>query len=357
MGFVVLPIIILLGLLGTWAAFRKSPLFSYKTAGKLVGITVVIVALVLGVAQLNLSPNALAITLVVMIPFIGIGATALIIHITDSHVAKLPPSTRLLTVHRHRVYRWIWRLLILLLLCGAATAILPDSWRWLPSGVGGFLLLGCGPMVMGFYMRARRLDFGMSQVMGAYWVHWQYSPSQWKDWAQSQLEWERAQVPPFSWKRDGLVYLKVGSTLYLIFAVCALVELSGSLGSRLMTATAFTGGMTALFAIAQLINRGNCERNYRRLVAAPSEVYFGDEGLFCNGKYSPWILSGSYLIEAKAAQDAPARLTFVFQTFGGGKSVAVEKRIPIPVGSEADVAVLQAKLRTACPKAFVSLMA
>ena len=38
-------------------------------------------------------------------------------------------------------------------------------------------------------------------------------------------------------------------------------------------------------------------------MAAPAEGYFGDEGLYCNGEYMPWLLSGQYLVQAKVMSD------------------------------------------------------
>ena len=150
---------------------------------------------------------------------------AYLIRVSDSHIARLPSSVKPLTVYRQKAFQWIWRLLVFLLVCTAATLILPSSWRWLPSGLGGFVLLISCPMLTALYMRARRLDFGMSQVTSRPWVHWQYSPEQWIAWTNSQFERERSQVQPFSWNRDGRKYLKATLVFGLpLFIGCWLAE-------------------------------------------------------------------------------------------------------------------------------------
>jgi hypothetical protein len=345
-------------LAGAWAAWRKSPLYSVKITLKLIGVTLSIVALILGaeqgVAQLQLPPNVLVVLLLAMVVVVGTGATVLIIRITDSHVARLPASVRIVTTHRQKVHRWIFRLFIFLFVCAAAGLVLPGSWRTLPWGVGGFVLLGCGPALAGFEMRARRLDLGMSQVLALPWVHWQFTPAQWQAWATNQLEWERSQVPPFSWHKDGAAYLKKGAMLGLIFVACSLLEVPGGFAEKLWVSAAFTVGFMLLILWINWFNRRYCYRRYRHLLAAPPEVYFGDEGFFASGQYSQWIFSGSYLTAAKVASHPPA-LVLVFQRFDGSSSVQVAQRIPIPEGRASDLDILQQKLRVACPKAAIHL--
>ena len=350
-----LLILIPLMLAGSWLAWRKSPLYSLKITLKLVGITLAIIGLIMGVTQLNLSTNALLFVLLPMIPIVGIGGTALIIRVTDGHVAQLPSSARLITTHRHKIQQWIWRVVIFIVICAAVGLVLPDPWRGIPWGLGGLLLLGCGPTFVALYMRARRLDLGMSQVTACPWVHWQYTPDQWQAWARNQLEWERSKAPPFSWKRDGIGYLKSGAILGVIFLGCSFVELHGSLGEKLLVSFGFTVGIMLLVVWINWFNRRYCERRYRRLLAAPPEVYFGDEGLFANGEYTQWIFSGSYLKEMDAVSNPPLRLGLLFQTFNGSSSALVARRIPIPEGHESDLEILQQKLRVTCPKAILRL--
>ena len=138
---------------------------------------------------------------------LGSSASIFIVRITDAHVAQLPPSAKLVTFNRHRVYRWIWRLVVFLLICTVAPWCFHLPGIGCPSGWAGSLLLLCGPMLSISYMMARRNDRGMSAVIADPWAHWQYTPEQWGQWAKNQQEWEEAQEGPWSWKSDALFVL------------------------------------------------------------------------------------------------------------------------------------------------------
>jgi hypothetical protein len=131
----------------------------------------------------------------------------------------------------------------------------------------------------------------------------------------------------------------------------------GSAGDKL-AAAGF--GVTCLVAVAvcvQWANRGACERRYRKLLAVPREAWFGDEGVFCNGKYAQWELSGSYLLEATAPRDPSACVQLVFRNVGGAGPAREIKRVPIPEGRASDLAVLQKRMREQCPTAAIQLVA
>ena len=109
--------------------------------------------------------------------------------------------------------------------------------------------------------------------------------------------------------------------------------------------------------MAYWFKRTNFDRRYRRLLAASPETWFGDEGMFSNGAYMPWILSGRYLLKATAAMDQPARLMLVFESFNGTTSMQITQRIAVPDGHVADLPMLEEKLSTHCPTASVHLNA
>jgi len=109
--------------------------------------------------------------------------------------------------------------------------------------------------------------------------------------------------------------------------------------------------------VAYWFKRTNFDRRYRRLLAVQPETWFGDEGLFCNGAYTPWILSGRYLLKATAAIDAPPRVTLIFESFNGSTSTQITQRVLIPDGHLTDLPMLQQKLNAHCPTASVHLSA
>jgi hypothetical protein len=345
-----------LSIVGAFASWRKSPLYSVKTTLKLAGGFLLIVAVVAGTTfaivngSVSRSPVVQGIAGFIALMALACGSSIFIVRITDAHVAALPPSARLVSFNRHKVYQWIWRLVIFLLINSAASLALPSAWKWLPAGLGGFVLLLCGPMLSIAYMTARRNDRGMSAVIANPWAHWQYTQEKWTQWAENQREWEKAQEGPWSWKGVSLLVLLCGG----LFALGALLT-GESLQENVTIVSGLTGFVILLVLVAYWFKRTNFDRRYRRLLAATPETWFGDEGMFSNGAYIPWILSGRYLLKATAAMDQPARLTFVFQAITGMSSTQITQRIAIPDGNITDLPMLQQKLKTHCPTASVHL--
>ncbi len=355
---IALLIFCLLTIVGAFSAWRKSPLFSVKTTLKLVGGFLLIVAVVAGSiyaianSSLSQSPVVEGIASLVAVIALACGASVFIVRITDAHVAALPPNARLVSFNRHKIYRWLWRLVVFLLINAIAALALPSDWQWLPEGLGGFVLVACGPMLSIAYMMARRNDRGMTAVIANPWAHWQYTPEKWAQWAENQREWEKAQEGPWSWKGvSGFVLLCAG-----LFALGSLFT-GASLEENAIIVGGLTGSIILLALVAYWFKCTNFERRYRRLLAAAPEAWLGDEGVFCNGTYMPWILSGRYLLKATAAMDQPARLTLVFESFNGASSRQITQRIPIPDGHLADLPALQQKLNAHCPTASVHLCA
>jgi hypothetical protein len=353
---IALLIFCFLTIVGSFSAWRKSPLYSVKTTLKLGGAFLLIVAVVAGAiyaivnSSLSQSPVAEVIVSLAAVMVLGCGASVFIVRITDAHVAALPASARLVSFNRHKIYRWIWRLVMFLLINAVAALELPSSWKWLPEGLGGFVLLICGPMLSIALMMARRNDRGMSAVIASPWAHWQYTPEKWAKWAENQRAWEMAQEGPWSWK-GVLGFIFLCSALFSLGALFT----GGSLEENVIIVGGLTGFVILLALVAYWFKCTNFDRRYRRLLAAAPETWLGDEGVFCNGAYTPWTLSGRYLLKARAAMDQPARLMFVFESFNGSSSREITQRVLIPDGTAVDLAVLQQKLNAHCPTASVHL--
>src|ERR1700722_5022453 len=148
---IALLIFCFLSIVGAFSAWRKSPLYSVKTTLKLGGAFLLIVAAVAGAtyaivnSSLSRSPVAEIIASLVAVMVLGWGASIFIVRITDAHVAALPPSARLVSFNRHKIYRWIWRLVAFLLINAAASLVLPSDWKWLPEGLAGVFVVLWGP--------------------------------------------------------------------------------------------------------------------------------------------------------------------------------------------------------------------
>jgi hypothetical protein len=352
----VLLVFAFLTIVGAFAGWRKSPLYSLKTTFKLIGAFLLTVVIVLGVAQaivsgaVTRSPLVQGILGFLAIIVLSCGASIFIVRITDKHVAQLPASAKLVSFNRHKIYRWIWRLVVFLLINTTAALVLPSSWKTLPIGLAGFVLVLCGPILSIAYMMARRNDRGMTSVIANPWAHWQYTPEKWAQWAKNQRDWEKAQEGPWSWK--GVL----GFNLFCIglFVLGAFFS-GGGLQENVLIVSGLTGFIVLLTLVAYWFKNANFDRRYRRLLLAAPEAWFGDEGLFCNGNYMPWILSGRYLLKATAANGPLPELTLTFQSFNGSSSSLITQRIPIPDGHISDLPMLQEKLRAHCPTASVHL--
>jgi hypothetical protein len=355
---IVLLIFCFLSIAGAFTAWRRSPLYSLKTTFKLIGGFLLIVAVVAATTYaivngaVSRSPVAQGIVGFVALLVLACTSSILIVRITDRHVAQLPPSARLVSFNRHKIYRWIWRLTVFLLINTAACLVLPSDWKWLPAALGGFVLFLCGPMLSIAFMMARRNDRGMSAVIANPWAHWQYTPESWARWAENQRAWEEAQEGPWSWK---------GASLFVLFCIGLFALGALFTGASLRENVIIVGGLSASFIFLALLaywfKNTNFDRRYRRLLAAQPETWFGDEGLFSNGAYTPWILSGRYLLKATAALDPPPRVTLIFQSFNGSSSTQITQRVLIPDGHIPDLPMLQQKLKAHCPTASVHLSA
>ena len=355
---IALLIFCFLTITGAFTAWRRSPLYSLKTTFKLIGGFLLIVAVVAATTYaivngaVSRSPVAQGIVGFVALLVLACTSSILIVRITDKHVAQLPPSARLVSFNRHKIYRWIWRLTVFLLINTAACLVLPSDWKWLPAALGGFVLFLCGPMLSIAFMMARRNDRGMSAVIANPWAHWQYTPESWARWAENQRAWEEAQEGPWSWK---------GASLFVLFCIGLFALGALFTGASLRENVIIVGGLSASFIFLALLaywfKNTNFDRRYRRLLAAQPETWFGDEGLFSNGAYTPWILSGRYLLKATAALDPPPRVTLIFQSFNGSSSTQITQRVLIPDGHIPDLPMLQQKLKAHCPTASVHLSA
>src|SRR5580658_1988525 len=133
---IALLIFCFLTIAGAFTAWRRSPLYSLKTTFKLVGAFLLIVAVVAGATyalvngavfkSLTRSPVVEAVAGFVALLALACASSIFIVRITDKHVAQLPASATLVSFNRHKIYRWIWRLVVFLLINTAACLVLPS---------------------------------------------------------------------------------------------------------------------------------------------------------------------------------------------------------------------------------------
>jgi hypothetical protein len=85
------------------------------------------------------------------------------------------------------------------------------------------------------------------------------------------------------------------------------------------------------------------------------ESWMGFDGLLVGEAYTPWLTSGNYLTEARVERVPAVSLLLTFVKAYGASSVPRTIRVPVPVGRESDVELLEGKLRARCPKALIEL--
>jgi hypothetical protein len=342
---------VLLSALASWRVWRRSPSYSLKVTLQIFGVAAAILVLFLSLAYLPVPDNMHAALLIGSLLVCLLGAPALIIRITDGHVAALPVSVRVLSTHRHKIQGWIWRLLTFVAVCAGLALVLKGDLIWLPITLGGFVVLCASAALVALYMRAIRLDRGLSIVLAEPWIHWQYTQDAWNAWASSQLSHDQSQNAGFLWKRDWRKYLKIFCWLLPLFFVCSWLVLNVGIKERVFIALALSVFMVLVIAALAVSARADSFRRYRKMIASVPDTCIGEEGIYSGGTFTLWSLSGSYLVEAVTESEPPPHIRFVFQT-----NITETKQVLIPAGREADLDALQEKLHNKIPKARIRVL-
>ncbi len=351
-----LPLFYILMLGGAWSAWRRSPLYSTQATLKVLGLLVLVFAVFIGIPKLHLPENVFV---AIMISLAILGGPLLIvgiIRITDKHVADLPPSAKLTNFHRHKVQRWFLRALVAISICAAvALALMNSDWVALPLVIGGLLLILSLAGLTGGYMNARRMDLRLSKVLAEPWVHWQFSKDQWQFWAKTELAVELATFKQWTWKREGMSYIKTGGFLLVVTFAAGYLVPGTSLIEKLILSIGLTAIVLGILLLSDKLNRRATEHRYEKIIAATPEVWFGSEGVFFGGKFLPWYYN-TILEGARVVRDPLPILSLLFREIAAKGSFEVTKRILIPEDAATDLALLQQNLTRTCPKAAIHLL-
>lgn len=354
----ILPLIVLMIGAGAWPAWRRSPASlttNFQLAGAFMLMLTAIVASTLWIFNRpsSQSPITKVILIVLAIVIVFAAFTAVVFRLTEGRLAHLPKGASLSDIHRRRLFPWIRCTVVSLALLFVGALLLPADWVALPLSLSAVILLLAMSVLYPLYLKARRFDRGMTALMANAWIHWQYTPEQWQSWAAIQRSWERAKTPVFRWKRDWKKLL-----LPILIMGCFTVTLGNDApGVKVLIFLGCSAILLLSIAVLTWASRSEPERRYRRMLTARREAYLGADGLYCSGEYTPWILSGNYLVEATAQQDPPARLVLQFDKFTGNSTARIARLIPMPEGSETDLTALEMQLRSCCPKAAIHIAA
>jgi len=366
-------IAVLLALLagaGAWMAWRRNPLYSTRTALRSAAFVLLAIAAVISVdvAVVNLtihrSPTLALSAIGGAVVMSTIALIFIIQAISTPKEAKLgtglPPSAKVVHVHRQKIYQWAKLLAILLVICGNLAFLLPGIYgelMWVPGGIAAALgLFGLLPL----YFKARGLDRAATAVTSTPWIHWQYSPEEWKRWADVQGERAGAKVPKISSKRESIVAVLIAAGVALGILIFCPVSFWPM---RTLFALSFGGGIYGFLVWKARNDRAAPAKVRATILSAAPEVYFGHDGLFCDGTFTTWLSMSIYLQSAAIDAKPPRNLVFRFVTYVGSNpysanlnsgSIALEHRVLIPTGAESDIARLQTELTARCPKARIA---
>jgi hypothetical protein len=172
--------IALLSVIGAWHAWRRNPAYSNRSTLRLVGVT------------------ALCITALGMIFIIQYASTPKSARLTTA----LPPSAKLVHVHRQKVYKLAKFFAILLAFFAVLAILIPGAAKGAVLAVGAIALLLALVLLPVMYVTNRNFDRSLTALECSPWVHWQYSPAQWQQWTDARVERLKAMPPTVVLKRD-----------------------------------------------------------------------------------------------------------------------------------------------------------
>ena len=356
----------LLSVVGAWHAWRRNPAYSTRSTLRLVGVTALsITALILViVAAVNLTIHrSPAVAMGTMFAVVVLGALGMIFIIQYASTPKsarlitaLPPSAKLVHVYRRKVYKLARFFAILLGILAVLAILIPGAAKGAVLAVGAIALLLALILLPVMYVTNRNFDRSLTALICNPWVHWQYSPAQWQHWSDVWVERMKTAPPTFVLRRDW-------RKLAVPFAVIAIGVFVFGPGSALVKALYALGSCGAILALVMLSARSarhSPDKLRSALRSAASEVFFGHDGVYCDGVFTTWLTLDTYLKAASIDERAPRSLLFQFEKvivspYGGNKFTPIYQSVLLPEGAEADLARLQHELSTRFPTLPIAL--
>jgi hypothetical protein len=348
----------LLAVISGWVAWRDNPLFSARSTLRFlvaVGgtLAVVIFAIIQATRFTDHHSQAAGFTMIgAVILFSSIAMIWAIVLVSTPKSSPLPANTKMLHLNRHRVSRFAARAGWVTLAWAVLTVALHGTPRIILGTIGGlFVFIG---LVLWFaaYITARHADRCLSIIEANPWLHWTYTPGQWQQWVSTEV----ARTPTaqtFQWRRD---WHKLAWPI-LAIAIGVLIFSPGSLFFR----AAYVLGIALFFVVIIILGqRGDKsapQRTFAKLSKVAPEAYFGEEGIFADGEFTPWLTVGVFLLSASMDDREPRSLVLCFSRSTANQISAVNLSLPLPTGDHiaADLATLQQHLTTRCPTATINL--
>jgi hypothetical protein len=361
----VLQLIFAIGLMfSAWAAWRRNPLYSKRATLRAAVVVLLAIAgaIVLIIAVVNLTAGASPVVFGCVMAVTIIVATLGLIFIIqavsvpkESKPAALPHSVKLVTTNRRKIYTWL-KVLAILVVIFALGALIPGPTRYVSLTLGGMTLFLAIIMLPILYVTSRSLDQSLTDTELNPWVHWHYTPEQWQQWSAIQADRLRATPPTFTLKRDWRRFL-------FPFAIIIGGVAIFSPGSWMFKSVYLGVVCVAILALAVLSGRGgahSADKLRTHLQQASPEAYFGHDGTFCDGVFTPWLSVNIYLLSAEIDQRQPRSLNLHFERsvpnpYGTNQVIPIHQSVLIPANADSDIARLQRELTARCPKANIAL--
>ena len=355
-----LALFALLSALGSWAAWRRNPMYSTRsTLRGVLGVLLMIAALIAAlVGVVNLAQRySQTVALAIIFSFVIVGSIGMILGImtmTAPKVATLPATVTMSHFHRKKLGAWAQRWVVSMLVVGILAFVLPGASKGVAYALGTILgMLGIVMLFVG-YFAARNQDRMLTALEYQPWVHWQYSPAQWAAWTDAQVARAKTIPPAFNWHRHSW---KIGA-LWLVIAAGTFVLGLGWIYA-LVYATAIFALMVLILALGVRSERHSPETLRKKMQRWAPEVFLGEEGVFCDGVLTLWVSTDDWLLEAIIEEGLPRHLLLQFEKINAGNASIptsrIEWRVPLPEGAEADLARLQGKLKAKVPTARVEI--
>jgi hypothetical protein len=348
----------LLAVVSGWIAWRNNPMFSARSTLRFIlavglMLAVVIGAMIQAARFTDHHSQTAAFSMMGAVVLLGtIAMIWVIVLVSTPKSASLPASVNMLYPNRRKVSMWAKRMGWVVLVWAMLMVVLPETPRIILGSIGGlFVFLG---IVLWFtaYLNARQMDRGLSAIEAQPWVHWTYSADEWKQWTDVEVA-RTSTTSTLQWRRDGH---KLAWPI-LVIAVGVMIFSPGSLLFR----GVYVGGISLLLVLLAILGQKSDKRAPRRvfstLTKAEPEAYFGQEGVFANGEFTPWLTGGIYLLGAWMDEHKPRSLVMQFSKTASNQTTTVDLSLPLPSGERVagDLAKLQRELSERCPTATVRL--
>jgi len=356
----------LLTCFSAWQAWRHNPLYASRSGlwliVKILLMLVGAAALIAATSMLTADrPDAVQVGALVLSDLVcTLGLVFGISAVATPRIARLqtqlPPAMPVVQLHRQRVTRWLRIALLYFAACGLL-ALVPEPVRSFAMVLASLGALICIVMVPVGYVMARRMDRAVTALELHPWLHWQYPQAARELWCRAQVERLKRRPPSLILRRDwfkllGLCALTVIPTLLLM---------PGSWIERVGWGL-FCCVLLGLFIeLAAAEERRAPQKLAARLKCAPGDVWFGRDGLVCDGHFYTWVDTSVYLKSARIDWRPPRSVCFEFanistSAYGAPNIRGVTQNVMIaPNAAASDLASLQQQLRARCPNADIKL--